>query len=57
MYNPTNFILFIILFDEAFKYDGAKFWGHSGIDAEPECLEFGSFMRCHASVNYFTCYY
>jgi hypothetical protein len=52
---PISFILIIILFDAVFKYgDGAKFSGYVGINAEPLCVGFCNFVKCHNFVNYLT---
>jgi hypothetical protein len=50
---PTSFVWTIISFDAVFKYDGAKFWGYVGINAEPLCVEFCNFVQ-YIFVNYLT---
>jgi hypothetical protein len=51
---PASFILIIVFFDEAFKYDDcAKFWGYVGTNAEPVCVEFCNFMQCHTFCEVF----
>jgi hypothetical protein len=50
----TSSIWITILFDEAFKCDGAKFWRYVGTHAESLCLEFCNFVHCHILVNYLT---
>jgi hypothetical protein len=49
---PTSFTLVSVLFDKAFKYDGVKFWGYAGTNAELLCVELCNFVLCHILVNY-----
>jgi hypothetical protein len=43
------------LSDQAFKYgDGKKFLGYLGTNAEPLCVDFWNFLKCHVLVNCLT---
>jgi hypothetical protein len=49
---PTRFVLIIILFGQASKYDVyAKFWGYVVANAEPLCVKLFNVMQCCILVN------